>query len=150
MKDKTIGGTPNLIFKYEQRQIFRIAELMKKHAGNRQKTWEEFRPLLVKDRRRNINISNGFSTINGQPWFEDLVQEFSLPRKDTKRLIIFSDGFIPFEVTEDPIAMATFIFALYENGGLNQVLKRTREYAEETKKSSHEDYPEATAIAIEF
>jgi hypothetical protein len=150
MKDGTIGGTPNLIFDYEQRQTSRIAELMKKHKGNRQKMWEEFRPSLIEDRRKTINASQGFAIINGQPWFEDFIQEFLLPRKDVKRLIIFSDGLVPFEATEDPIAMATFIFAIYQNGGLNRVLKSTREYAKENKKSSHEDYPEATAIAIEF
>lgn len=150
MKDGTIGGTPNLIFDYEERQTFMIAELMIKHKGNRQKMWEEFRPHLIEDRRKNINAIKGFSIINGQPWFKDFLQEFTIPIETIKLLIIFSDGLVPFEWTRNPIVMSKRIIDLYQKGGLDLILETTRKIAEKNKDSSHEDYPEATAISLEF
>lgn len=150
MKDGTIGGIPNLIFDYEERQTSMIAKLMEKHQGNRQKMWEEFRPFLAEDRRKNINASKGFAIINGQPWFVDFLQEFKFSRNEIKRLILFSDGLIPFEFTRNATAMASAIIALYKNGGLSYILEETRRIAKKEKDLSHEDYPEATAIAIEF
>lgn len=149
-RDGKIGGIPNLIFEYEQRQTSMIAKLMEKHKGNRQKMWEEFRPYLIEDRRKNINAFKGFSIINGQPWFKDHLQEFTLPRESIAKLIIFSDGLVPFEKTAHLMEMAKFVLGLYEIRGLSHILEITRGIADENKESSHEDYPEATAIAIEF
>ena len=149
-KNRFIGGIQNLIFDYEKRQTSAIARLMKKHQGNRQKMWEEFRPLLVQDRRKNINASKGFAIINGQPWFESFLQKFIIPREEMELLIIFSDGFVPFEWTRDPTVMSKRIIDLYQKGGLNLILENARQIAKKKKDSSHEDYPEATAIAIEF
>lgn len=149
-RDGKIGGTPNLIFEYEQRQVSTIARLMEKNKGNRQKMWEDFRPYLAEDRRKNINAFKGFSIINGQPWFKDYLQEFTLTREDVKTLIIFSDGLVPFEKTADLEKMARFILDHYKTGGLNRILEVTREIADKNKKSSHEDYAEAAGIAIEF
>lgn len=150
MRDGKIGGIPNLIFEYEQRQTSTIAKLMEKHKGNRQKMWEEFRPYLAEDRRKNINAFKGFSIINGQPWFKDHLQEFVLSRENIRSLIIFSDGLVPFEKMAHLTEMAKFVLDFYKIGGLNHILEITREIADKNKKSSHEDYPEATAIAIEF
>lgn len=149
-KDGIIGGTPNLIFEYEQRQTSTIARLMEKHKGNRQKMWEEFRPYLIKDRRENMNALKGFSIINGQPEFKDHLQEFVLSRESIKSLIIFSDGLVPFEKMAHLTEMAKFVLGFYRIGGLSHILEITREIAEKNKKSSHEDYAEAAAIAIEF
>ncbi len=151
MKDGTIGGTPNLAFTYEEELLRIIAELMEKHKGNRQKMWEEFRPILIEKRRAEINTElGGFALLNGQPELEHFWQKFTLPREETALLILFSDGFVPFEWTKDEKAMAKMVINLYRTGGLHQVLAATRKIAEEKKSSSHEDYAEATAIAIEF
>lgn len=149
-EDGTVSGTPNQMFAYEGRQIDRVAELMKKHQGNRQRMWEEFRPLLVADRRANINKENGYAVINGQLQFKRAAQNFTLEKKKMKLLILFTDGFIPYEWTRDRRVMAFRMIKLYEKGGLSKILELSRKIAEKKKSSSHEDFPEATAIAIEF
>lgn len=151
MKDGTIGGTPNRTFTYEDELLSTIAVLMKKHGEDRQKMWEEFRPILVDKRRANINTAQGgFALINGQPEVENFWQKFVLRREEIVLLILFSDGFVPFEWTRDEKSLAEKVVHLYQTGGLYSVLEETRGVAEQKKSSSHEDYAEATAVAIEF
>lgn len=151
MKDGTIGGTPNQTYFYEQYLLSTIAQLMEKHHEDRQKMWEEFGPILIKQRRANINTPRGgFALLNGQPEFEQFWQKFSFEREKAKILILFSDGFVPFELTRDENVMAKTVIDFYRTGGLDKVLTATREVAEQKRSSSHEDYPEATAVAIEF
>lgn len=151
MKDGTIGGTPNRTFAYEKGLLDIIAELMKKHKGDRRKLWEDFRPVLIKKRRAYVNTSQGgFCLLNGQPEAEQFWQEFTFPTEAVKILILFSDGFVPFEWTQNEKPMGERVLSLYRAGGLNLVLKTTRVIAEKKKSSSHEDYAEATAVAIEF
>ncbi len=151
MKDGTLGATPNKTYNYEERLLCTIAELMKKHRRDRQKMWEEFRPILIKERRANVNTKQGgFALLNGQPEFENFWQKFILPRERMALLILFSDGFVPFEWTQQELGMAGEIVRLYRKGGLHPILEATRQIADQKKSSSHEDYPEAMAIAIEF
>jgi serine/threonine protein phosphatase PrpC len=151
MKDRTLGGTPNRTYSYEEYLLSTIAELMMKHRGDRQKMWEEFRPTLIKKRRANINTLQGrFALLNGQPEFEQFWQNFTFRRDELRLLILFSDGFVPFEWTKDENTMAKMVVDLYHTGGLYQVLTVTREIAQQNKSSSHEDFAEATAVAIEF
>lgn len=151
MKDGTIGGTPNKTYIYEKDLLRIIAELMEKHQKDRQKMWEEFRPILEKKRRANINTKQGgFALLNGQPKFKKFWQKFTLPKDKIHLLVLFSDGFVPFEWTQNEVAMAGEIIRLYRKGELYSVLEGTRFVADLKKSSSHEDYPEATAIAIEF
>jgi len=151
MKDGTTGGTPNQTYFFEEYLHSVIAGLMKKHRADRQKIWEEFKPVLIKKRRENINTSpEGFALLNGQPAFEQFWQRFEFERKRVRLLILFTDGLIPFEWTKDEKVMAKKLVDLYRKGGLHQILKITREIAEQKISSSHEDYPEATAIVIEL
>lgn len=151
MKDGTIEGTPNKAYAYEEKLLRIIAELMKKHERDRQKMWEEFCPILREERRANINTEQGgFALLNGQPAFKNFWQEFTLPLEKMALLILFSDGFVPFEWTQNRFAMAGEIIRLYQKEGLHSILKATRLIADQNKSSSHEDYPEATAIAIGF
>jgi len=151
MKDGTIGGTPNRMFTYEDELLNTVAMLMKKNEGDRQKMWEEFRPILTDKRRANTNTAQGgFALINGQPEFENFLQGSVLKREEAALLILFSDGFVPFEWTQNEKSLAEKVVHLYQRGGLNSVLKETRRIAEQKKSLSHEDYAEATAISIEF
>ncbi len=151
MKDGTIEGTPNLAFTHVEELLRIIAELMEKYGGNRQKMWEEFRPILIEKRRADINTEQGgFALLNGQPEFERFWQKFTLPREEMALLVLFSDGLVPFEWTKNELALAGEIIRLYKKGGLQSVLEATRKIAEQKRSSSHEDYAEATAIAIEF
>lgn len=150
-KDGTIGGTPNQAFVYEEDLLNIVSALMKKHGKDRQKMWEEFRPVLVNKRRANTNNAQGnFALINGQSEVEKFWQKFILRREDVALLILFSDGFVPFEWTRDEKYLAEKVVSLYQVGGLYAILKETRVVAEQKKYSSHEDCAEATAIAIEF
>ena len=65
-------------------------------------------------------------------------------------LLLFSDGFVPSEWTKQELGMAGEMIRLYRKGGLFSILEATRLIADQKKFSSHEDCPEATAIAIEF
>jgi serine/threonine protein phosphatase PrpC len=151
MKDGTIGGTPNRVFNYEDELLSTIAVLMEKHKKDRQKMWEEFRPILAGKRRSNINtIQGGFALINGQPEVENFWQKFVLRPEEIVLLILFSDGFVPFGWTREKKSLARKVIHIYQTGGLYSVLEETRVVAEKKKSSSHEDYAEATAIAIEF
>lgn len=150
MKDGSVNGISNPMFSYEQENIAVIARLMKKHRGDRQKMWEELGPILAEKRRRSINTAGGYAVLNGQTEALGLVQKLSLVLKEVSLLILFSDGFVPFEETQSGAHLAEWVVGLYKAGGLQFVLKQTREAAEPNKSSSHEDHAEATAIAIEF
>jgi len=151
MRDGTLGGTLNKMYAYENELLSIIATLMKKHEENRQKMWEEFRPILIKKRQANVNTKQGgFALFNGQLCFERFCQKFILPKEEITLLILFSDGLVPFEKTKTESGLADYVVNLYREGGLQGVLKEGRKIAKEKRSSSHEDYPEATAIAIEF
>ena len=113
--------------------------------------WKEFLPILIEKRQANINTEQGgFALLNGQPEFERFWQRFTLPREEMAFLVLFSDGLVPFEWTKNELALAGEIVRLYKKGKLQSILGATRKIAEQKKSSSHEDYAEATAIAIEF
>ncbi len=151
MKDGTIGGTPNKVYSYEKELLQIVAGLMKKHKGDRQKMWKEYRPTLIEKRRTNANTEEGgFAVLNGQPEFECFWQKFTLPRQEIRFLVLFSDGFIPFEWTGNVFGMAGEMIRLYRKGELHSILEATRVIADKKKSLTHEDYAEATAIAIEF
>ena len=151
MKDGTTGATSNKTFDYEKGLLDTIALLMEKHKHDRQKMWEEFRPILIGKRRTSINTTQGgFALINGQEEVENFWQKVILQREEVMLLILFSDGFVPFEWTRDEESLAKKVVHLYQGGGMYAVLEETRQIAKRKKFSSHEDYAEATAVAIEF
>ncbi|MFA4998689.1 MAG: hypothetical protein WC514_01590 [Candidatus Paceibacterota bacterium] len=150
-RDGTVGGTPNRVFFYEEELIYTISSLMKKHGKDRQEMWKEYRPILSAKRRANVNTEmGGFSLLNGQPESEKFWQEFILVREEVSLLILFSDGFVPFEWTENERSLAEKVIGFYLTGGLHKVVGATRFIAEGKKASSHEDYEEATAVSIKF
>lgn len=64
-RDGTLSGTVNWNFKYEKFLTDEIARLMGKHGGNRQKMWEEFRPILIQERRQYCS-KHGLCLLNGR------------------------------------------------------------------------------------
>lgn len=150
-KDGAIEGTPNKNFAYEKLLTDTIAQLMQKHSGDRQKMWEEFRPILINERRKYsqeyrlclLNGLSGFSLY--YRW-----QKFSLDRRELSRVILFTDGLVPFEKTRVVDELAHYVIELYNSGGLQAVLDETRRLATLNKERTHEDLPEAAAIALEF
>jgi len=156
-KDGKIGGSPNRMYWYEMRLLKIIAELMAKHlplseniSEARKSMWKEFRPILTEARRANVNKGEGYSLINGQKRFDRLMQDFVFDLQELDLLILFTDGLVPVEWTRDVVWLAKTVIRFYESGGLQEVLKSSREIAEHKKFVTHETIPEATAIAIEF
>lgn len=150
-KDGTVGGTPNRAFSYEKELLEIITGLMEKHQQDRREMWKEFRPILMKKRRAGINtVKGGFAVLNGQPEFENFWQKFTLRKEELASLILFTDGFVPFEWTLANKPLAGNVMSFFRAGGLNAVLENTYNISEMIKDSSHEDRPEATAIAIKF
>ncbi len=127
-RDGTIGGTSNKTFSYEKKLRSIIAELMEKHHGDREKMWEEFRLILITERRANINTpQGGFALLNGQSQSKDFWQKFELKREEIKLLLLFSDGFVPFEGTENEKTMGEeLIHSYYWHGRLDSILTNTR------------------------
>lgn len=142
------GATVNKAYSYEKNLLEIIARLMKKHGGDRKKMWCEFAPILWQQRRQHINVENSFALFNGQFNFTKCWQVYKI--KKLKTLILFSDGLVPFEWTETPELLALGVFPLFKNGGLARILDFSRRAALSNKAETHEDFPEATAIAIEF
>lgn len=146
-----VGGISNPMFTYEKRHLNTIARLMEKHKGDRQKMWGEFRPTLIQQRNTHVNIAGKeVALLNGQARFLDCLHLSALSVQDIKLLVLFTDGFVSFEDTENGGELAQKVIGLYRQGELQAVLNNTRKEAEKKKSSSHEDFPEATAIAIEF
>lgn len=71
-------------------------------------------------------------------------------RDDVAILILCSDGLVPFEQTEDFDKLAEYVMNHYHSGKLRGVLAATRALAALSRDKTHEDFPEATAIALEF
>ena len=156
-KDGSRGGISHQNFGYEEFLVLEIKRLMKKHNQDRQAMWEEFRPILEDRRQRFINNHNGICLLNGQPHFREYWREETIELENLKTLLLFSDGFIPFEWSKESEDLALNVFnlwnmlnqnCLFPADKLARILLQTRATAE--KAETHEDNPEATVISIEF
>ncbi len=150
-KNGKFGAIKNGMFNYEKELRQFVSDLMKEYDGDRQKMWEGFRPILMKYRRANFNIDNGaVCVINGHPQVERFWKTFDIPIDDLELMIFFTDGLVPCEWMNDEIKMAKKVIDLFYKNGLKAVLVNTRVIEGLNKKTSHEDFAEATAIAINF
>lgn len=147
-----VGVTENQTFRHDAEALEIIAELMQKHCGNREKMWQEFLPILAEMRRRDINKPGGYGLLNDQPEATKFFVNFSLPRKEIKTLLLFSDGLVPYPETEpgNEQVLGDKILQDFHNGGLDAILEKTRKWEESQKKTSHIDHAEASALAITF
>lgn len=150
LKDGTIGTTSNQVFSHEREMRKIISALMEKHSGDRNKLWKELIPILSKLRLQRVNKEGGYALLNGQLEVKKYWQEVNLLRDQIRLLLLFSDGLVPFEETENAQALGEMVVPLYLSGGLRGILRITREIEEKAKATSHIDHAEATAIAIEF
>ena len=144
-----IGIAKNQTYLHELEAQKMIAQLMKKHKGDRQKMWQEFYQPLSKLRLRDTNkrTKTGFAILNGQPSLKNCWQKIEIPIKNLKLLLLFSDGFVPFKKVVD---MAKETVKFYKKGGLNYILQKKRRFEKKTEKISYRVFDEATAIAIGF
>lgn len=151
-RDGTIGATPNQVFAHDREMRKVMADLMEKHASDRNKAWEEFAPTLSQARLARVNKEGeyGYALLNGQKNVSLCWQEFNLSQDQIDLLLLFSDGLVHFEDTENPLSLGRMVVNLYQQGSLPRILERTRRIEEKEKEKSHIDHSEATAIAIEF
>ena len=148
--NKEIGITKNQVFHHDTEATRIIATLMEKHGGDREKMWQEFRPILAKMRQRNVNKEGGYSLLNGQPEVQKFWQRFFLFRSEIKLLLLFTDGLIYYPDSGDEHALAQKVIRLYNESGLRTILAETRRKEAKEKQKSHIDHAEASAVAIKF
>ncbi len=146
------GITRNQVFAHDMECRNAFGALLKKHGGDKVKTWKEFTPFISQLRleRVNKNIEKGYGLLNGQPALKDCWTLRSFSLKDLARLILFTDGFIHYPESEgNCLGLAYKITTLYKEGGLERILFETR-MQEDFAEEGHIRHAEATAIAIEF
>jgi len=97
------------------------------------------------------------AVLNGQLEATFCWQELKIPLQELELLIVFTDGFIAAEQMADEKIMARDVIDLYKarggagaETGLKRILASTRAIQRMNIQTSHEPYPEATAMAISF
>lgn len=151
MKNGSIGGTENGVYDYELWVEETFADIKKRHNGNLNRAWEEWLPIRRDKIRQRQNKPGGWSTISGRPEFKNSWEEIKFPAKEVKLIIIFTDGFVQFKDTADPLVLAEKLIGLYFDGGLAAIMADTRLAQKKSLDRSHEaTCPEATAMTIKF
>lgn len=149
-KSGKTGITKNLFRSYENSLREKITKLMIKAKGNRQVMWDLFYPILCESRRRITNVPGKNAVLNGQPRVSKCWQKLSLPNKKLKTLLLFTDGMVPHQKTDNETYLAQKVMKLYEQSGLRGILQWTRSFEVKKANRSHQTFGEATAIAIKF
>lgn len=137
-----IGGTPNLAYQPVSENLKALGRLMEKYTGDKMKAWAEFLPMLEAQRDRDINQPGGYGVLNGQFDAHKYWQETELPAAGLQSLMLFSDGFVPYGLTQNTYSLAKFLFTGHNIKTLANVLADTR--------FDNDTADEATAIAITF
>ena len=150
LKDFSVGFTPNRAFpadKYEK-EIF--AGLVKKHEGDRKKARVEFTLLLKDEKMANINQNHpeAYPVANGQLNI-NICFEKTLPVDNLNFLLLFTDGFIPFEDFNNPQRMWELAVFTKENE-LTTKLDKTRGQEKGGTGAAIAPRAEATALAVWF
>lgn len=148
--DGGIGITENQAFLHDTKVLDKIALLMRKYKGDRQKMWMEFAPFLAAARLRDVNkkIKAGFAQLTGQPWLPEYWKKIIIPKP--RLLLLFSDGLVPFEETAHSSAsiLAKKTLETYQKGGLGLLLQKIRKKQFEKQKLNHIDQQEITVLAL--
>lgn len=143
------GITQNQHFQHEMKLRGIIAGLMEEVQGDRKKMWEKFYPILCVHRKRVEN--RDYAVLNGQARVKNCWQEITpVPVAGLDFLLLFTDGLIPYEESENEEGLAKKVAALYRKEGFGGVLSWTRKKEKATAEKSHIVQTEAAAIAIKF
>lgn len=143
-----IGITKNYFYPYEYQLRKRIAELMEKHQGDRDKAWVDFCPELRQKRAENTNVK--YAVLNGRLGLEKLWQKIEIPLSNLVLLMLFSDGLVPFSQSEDEQELAPSMIRRFMEGGFESIIEWTREVENVEDERSHEAHSEATGQVIWF
>src|SRR3989344_2928186 len=150
--DGRVGALRNQTYAHERSQIAVLNDLLEKHHGDRDRVWEEYLPLTASFRRARANSggTEGYVILNGQPEGERHWTRMTLAQNELSLLLMFTDGLVTLEETNDPEGMAELVLGRYREGGWASAFKRIRDQEEQGKSMRHIDHAEATAVALEF
>ena len=120
----------------------------------RKEMWNRFCPILKTARKKTMNnpeIIQGYPTLNGNSQGEIMWQRFFLPTVDIKRLLLFTDGVVAWEMLKKftQKQLSTFVIEFYKKAGLDGLLDLARSMEAATSEKSYTAHAEATVIAIE-
>lgn len=155
-KSGEIGYTINQAFGHVAGNLRIIREILERNGGNREEMWIENLPVLSERRQRDINnplSKDGYAALNGQSAIQKCWQFLSVPVKDLKIMLIFSDGFISYSKTSNEriAGLAAKLMEDYQGGlTLEEMLKAKRKEEMGDAKTSYITHDEATALALEF
>jgi len=143
--------TLNPFWQYEKSLRVIIKELMQKYH-NRHDMWLEFYPTLCQSRKINSNKPEGYAVLNGQPAACKYFKSITLSISQLYALLLFTDGFVPFSLTENICLLTERIATQCPLGekSLQNILNWTRYIQGLETTESHENFPEASAIAVRF
>ncbi|MBI3046057.1 MAG: hypothetical protein HYY86_00720 [Candidatus Harrisonbacteria bacterium] len=147
-----IGATSNQNILNEEECINIINNIIKKYHGDRNRAWLEYMPISAKLRieRVNKNLDKKAVVLNGQSGAENSWYKTTLPLKELKTLLLFTDGMIEFAESRNADEMGKVILGAYHRQGLVGMLSRIREIESKRTHMTHIAQAEATALAIEF
>jgi len=121
----------------------------------RGKMWTRFCPILKAARQEDVNnpkSSRCYALLNGQPEVTRVWFYRTLPRKNLRTLILFTDGMVPWQAIKgmSDEEIAGRVLADYREGGLPHLLRVARGIEKRVEAVNYTDSAEATAISIEF
>lgn len=150
-KNDSIAFTPNTVLTASKYLKKSFSNLLSKHKGNRERTREEFTPILMKEKMQNINQKHkeAYPVMNGKLNLE-LCYHKIFNTKDISEILLLADGLIPFQWFENKTKMKKLINEVKQHG-LNFQLKQTRK-EQKTGKTTKDitAFPESAAVFVSF
>ena len=147
----SVSFTPNPMLAYERWVLGLRDELVAKDGDRKRAMQKFFGETLVQTRRQCVNTSDalGYAVLNGQPQFLEHVRRYLLPSiENLRRILLFTDGLVTVEDTARP-DFGEWILDLYDHGGFEAILARTREEKSLVAAKSHELHAETTLVVWE-
>jgi len=143
--------TRNQVYGHDVVLRERINDLREKY-GDDKVVWHGLRPLMIELRKAHANqlVEDGYAVLNGQPQVAECWNAFETPADGLQYLLLFSDGFVPFEKTRGEEILGKWVIDIYEKEGLLGVLRETRKEKKSAKQANNAYFAEATAMAVTF
>ena len=151
MKDGTLHATSNGMYEYEKDMLCAVETSARNARGDKNKIWRDNILPFAQRYREEINaVQGGFSLFNGQLVSCGFWKNFELSREDVARLLLFTEGAVPFDWTLSPKILAKRVMADFDFLGLNKLIESSHIAFDEKRGKSKDDYPDAAVLAIEF
>jgi serine/threonine protein phosphatase PrpC len=174
--DGSIFFSKNQVLRHDRRMNRLISEEMQRAAKNlgwnstslphanedalekiRNEMWNQFCPVLREARGKainNRNVAEGYGALNGEsrPPRSILWQWEEYFTYEIKRILLFTDGFIPWTLLGriSHSLLGKIILEMYDNLGVDGILSMTRAVERATAHTSYISHAEATIIAMDI